>query len=74
MYNKQEDWIDELLHVIVFPLVFIIGVLILSGIGSFIFQHEYRNGVLYLLSAGIAYLLYKGIDRYFDLKEGKKDE
>jgi positive regulator of sigma E activity len=67
--TRQEDFIDEMLHVIVWPLLLIIAAGVLSGIGSFIFQHEFRNGILYLLGAGVAYILVQGINRYFDLKE-----
>jgi positive regulator of sigma E activity len=70
----NEDWIDEVLHVLVWPILFIIGAAILSGLGSFIFQHEYRSGILYLLGAGVAYLILQVIERYFNLKEVKKHE
>jgi hypothetical protein len=71
MHDSHDDWIDEMLGVIVFPLAFIMAALVLSGIGAMIFQHGYRFGIICLLGAGVCYVLMQGIIRYKDLKENK---
>ncbi len=73
MSDSHDDWVDELLRVLIIPLIFGVGVLVISGVGNMIFQHSYRTGILCLLGALVAWIMYKGIDRYFDLKEGKHE-
>jgi len=67
--NRGDELVDGVLELLLVPLYFAPVVLSVAGIGSLIGK-EYKSGVLFFLSALIAYCLCQGIGKYFDFKKG----